>query len=188
MPYKQSAPLESLFDEAPLDLALLRAAERAQDRLMTLVKRYTPVSNDPGSAEKGRAPGTLRDSWQEGEVEILASGRLRVTVFTERPEAPHVEYPTRPHLITPRADRAPASVVSTQQPRGDASEETPTPALRFYVDGRVVYAREVMHPGTQGSFMMHRAIDQMRLELPRILGAELRRAYSVRGRAEASVL
>lgn len=159
MPYVADRTIESLFDGAAVDVLLLRLADRMADRLLELVERYTPKGEGVD-----RPAGTLAESWEKGPVILLKDGRVTVTVFTRREEAPHVEYPTRPHVIRPRADRAPASVIRTGQPRGDETDATPSPALAFYVDGRLVFAREVFHPGTQGSFMMRRAIEQVSRE------------------------
>ena len=52
----------------------------------------------------------------------------RITLVQTHPLFVVVEYPTRPHTITPRNGRY----------------------LRFVVNGRVVFARAVRHPGTKG--------------------------------------
>lgn len=164
MPYVSSAPLESLFDSEPVDRVTRRTAERAQDLLLRTVRKFTPVDHRSDEERKGLPKGALKDSWEKGPIEYRADGRVVVTVFTRRLEAPHVEYPTRPHLIEPKANRGAASVISTRGPRGDSSSSTPEPALRFYNDGQVVFAKAVMHPGTQGSFMMHRAVEVVERE------------------------
>lgn len=180
MGYTQDRPLEELFDSAPLDRVTRRTAERAQELLLKTVIRFTPVDRSPESERGGRPAHALKDSWEKGPVEYRADGRVVVTVLTNRPEAPHVEYPTRPHRIEPRRDRAPASTVATQRPRGDRRRGTPEPHLRFLMAGRVVYARFVLHPGTQGSFMMHRAVALVEREWPVIARAEMEQMHNRR--------
>lgn len=51
-----------------------------------------------------------------------------------------VEYPTRPHIIRARGDGM----------------------LRFRVGGRIVYAKQVRHPGTQAQPFMRPALFQVR--------------------------
>lgn len=159
MSYTATGSVADLFDAAPIELAARRIAERCQERLLELVKEYTPVAQLPDGQERsdwlrgrgGRKPGTLKESWEKGEIEVLSHGRYRVTVLTEDAIAKYVEYPTRPHII--RARRA--------------------KALRFYQNGELRVVHSVQHPGTEGSFMMMRALDQLRVEWQRIGREEL---------------
>jgi hypothetical protein len=110
---------------------------------------------------RGRMPGTLKASWRTGDLErrrtVTGDEGTAIESYTEDPVAPHVEWPTRPHLIGPRADRAPASVVATGRPRRMGGD--PRAAVRFINRfGQVVYAHEVWHPGTQGTHMMRDAL------------------------------
>lgn len=83
--------------------------------------------------------------------------RFGIDSYTEDPVAPHVEWPTRPHLIRPRADRRAASVLATGKPRRSGGD--PQAALAWLGPGGVtIFAREVHHPGTQGSHMMRDAL------------------------------
>lgn len=74
----------------------------------------------------------------------LASGIRRGGTGLQRyvtvgaPYAAYVEYGTRPHVIYPRRARA----------------------LRFVVDGEVVYAKYVHHPGFPGRHFMRESIDR----------------------------
>lgn len=146
---------------------MTRMTEEVGELLTEEVTRRTPVADlPPGVTEKmrGRAPGTLKESWETGPVERRRSptgteGRA-VESYTMDPIAPHVEWPTRPHAIRPRLDRAPASVVATGRPRRMGGD--PQAALRFVnAFGRVVYANEVWHPGTQGTHMMRDALAEI---------------------------
>lgn len=146
--------IEALYDDTDesIDLFVVRAADRVADRLHELVTDLTPMSDDPFREFPGRLPGTLKRSWEKGEVEMFRDGRVRVTVETFDPVAPHVEWDTSPHLI--RARRA--------------------AALRFYSPlGELVFAKVVNHPGTTGQHMMARALDRLQAELPAILRQEM---------------
>lgn len=158
MSYRATRSVADLFDAAPLEMAARRIAKRCQERLLELVREYTPVAEAPEGADvedwldrRVRAPGTLRDSWEEGEIEVMSHGRIRVSVLTRDEVAPHVEYPTKPHVI--RARRV--------------------SYLRFWMGGEVVYRRAVFHPGTEGAFMMGRALAQLRREWELIARREL---------------
>lgn len=145
--------LTDLVDDVDITDDAIRAARRVGDRLLELVRRYTPVADpDPRDDRGGRVPGTLRESWEVLEPEVTVRGNVTVTVRTLDPVAPHVEYPTRPHIIRPR------------RPGG---------RLRFYADGHLVFAMEVHHPGTKGSFMMTRALAEVSVEWRAIARREL---------------
>lgn len=136
----------------PLDLGIRRFGERATtevgEDLRSRVKRATPIAKPDAAtiasysspsawkSARGRVPGTLKESWQVGEVTMVRQGtgaRFRVPVFTMDPVAPHVEWDTVPHLIVPRR---PGGVLTV-----------PT---RF----GMVFAKVVHHPGTRGVHMM----------------------------------
>lgn len=167
MGYSATAPLEAMFDAAPLERSCRRIAERSLELLHSEVKRRTPVGKlPPGVTAKmvGRVPGTLKESWQTSGVDVGVSpggtARFSGEEYTLDPIGPHVEWPTRPHVIRPRLDREPASVVATRRPR--RSGHDPMARLRFVsMGGRVVYAREVHHPGTQGTHMMRDALAEV---------------------------
>lgn len=167
--------LTELVDEWAEELPHVarRIAERVEERFLELVRDFTPMSDDPFRQFPGRLPGTLKRSW-EAETELLSEGRLRVTVETHDPVAPHVEYPTRPHIIRPRPERAAA-----------AAAEGRVAMLRFYDrdTGRVVFRHEVHHPGTAGAYMMHRALIELAAEWQRIAREEIEAWSSGRSRA-----
>lgn len=135
-----------------------RTTGRVGDLLLERTRAHTPVAKPPPGAAaewleaRKRAPGTLKDSWLVGEVTVKADGTTyTVPVYTLDPIAPHVEWPTMPHLILPR------------RPGG---------WLRFWDRfGGVVFARLVHHPGTHGSFMLTTALAEIALEWQAI-GAE----------------
>lgn len=164
MPYVANAPLDALFDKGPMVKTVTRITGRVGDLLTDTVRRKTPIADLPPGVTpemRGRVPGTLKASWYTGDVEKIPSrtgGEARaVESLTDDPVAPHVEYPTRPHLIRPRLDRAPATVLATGKPRKMGGD--PQAALRFInAFGRVVYAHEIWHPGTQGTHMMRDAL------------------------------
>lgn len=82
-------------------------------------------------------------------LRIEPRGRLERHVVmggARAPHAPYVEHGTRPHLIRPRRARA----------------------LRFEVDGEIIYARLVHHPGTSPMEVMARAAEEALKELPGI--------------------
>ncbi|MCA1571148.1 MAG: hypothetical protein LC798_12695 [Chloroflexi bacterium] len=164
--------ITDLFDEGPLDLAARRMAEAVQEYLLDTVREYTPVGETPPGvsaedfrdARGGRRPGTLRDSWEEGEIEVITTTRIRVSVLTRDPVAPYVEYPTRPHVIRPTSPR----VV-------DEDGTVHGGILRFWnrATGQMVFAAEVHHPGTEGSYMMTQAIQDTARFWPEIVRDEL---------------
>lgn len=152
-----------LADLAPaLDRGVRRfgrqATRKVGDDLRRRVRRHTPTAK-PGAPEivasygssgawirarGGRRPGTLKTSWQVTDVRVLVryAGGLRyaVIVYTLDPVAPHVEYPTKPHRIR------------AKKPGG---------ALTIPTRQGMVLRREVHHPGTQGSYMMARALQEV---------------------------
>jgi hypothetical protein len=163
MPYSSNAPLQQLFDPAPARRASHRLADDATGLLKDRVTDRTPVAGVPSSlsvtafaGRRGRMPGTLKKSWEQHAVVegTNASGTPRFSgeVDTQDPIAELVEYPTRPHVIRPRKDRAPASVKETGKARGTVKDGRA--ALMWFGPGGMVFAREVQHPGTQGSYMM----------------------------------
>jgi hypothetical protein len=172
VPLIQQTPLNALFDPKPMERSATRMAKAVGDLLHDEVVRRTPIATLPPGVTalmRGRVPGTLRESWKTSEVE--GGGKLKplnkaqvdkraVEEYTEDPIGPLVEWPTKPHVIRPRIDRAPASVVATGKPRGTVQDGR---AHLRYVNrfGRVVYAKEVHHPGTQGVHMMRDALAEV---------------------------
>jgi len=84
----------------------------------------------------GRLKRSIRIVEGAGSYMVLMGGR-------EAPYAKFIEYGARPHII--RARRA--------------------MALRFEVDGDVVYAKYVRHPGIRAQRILARAVDESLREL-----------------------
>lgn len=147
-----------------VDRYATRTTEKVGEELRKRVRRRTPVAPKDklpvrasyGSmgawiaARGGRVPGTLKESWQVGEVEVIFSGtgeRRRIAVYTLDPVAPHVEWDTMPHLIVPKK---PGGVLTIPTRRG------------------MVFATAVHHPGTRGVHMMATALAEVAIEWQRI--------------------
>jgi hypothetical protein len=155
--YRASGKLADFGLSEPMEAAAMRTAERVGQDLLERVKGHTPIAKPPPGHEaewlaaRKRLPGTLRDSWKCGEVEVVNNGRTyTIDVYTNDRVAPDVEWPTRPHMIAP----APGSM------------------LRFWTSaGETVFARIVHHPGTQGSYMLTTSIAEVAVAWQQI-GAE----------------
>lgn len=186
MGYSADGSLRDLFPEEPVRRAARRIAEGGRDLLRIRAAQRTPVSKPtPGHSPEQhlrdrnyRPPGKMRESWKdEPVIESKAPGgtpRFGADVFNTDPNAIHVEYPTRPHMIRPRADRAPATVLSTKKPRGTVADgrarlRVPMPG------GGYAFPEEVMHPGTQGVYMMRNALTDVRGSWEREVGAPVLR-------------
>jgi hypothetical protein len=132
--------------------AMLEAARRTTERvgqdLLQRTVEKTPIAKPPpGHADewlisRHRTPGTLRASWQVGEVTLSSGGRVfEVPVFTNDRIAPYVEWPTMPHIIVPR---------------------DPAKMLRFWNGlGQTIYASIVHHTGTRGTYMLTTALAEV---------------------------
>lgn len=153
MPFVSPFPLEDMIDVDAAGRATRRIADAGGDELQKRTKRLTPVGSAVDPNRRGRVPGTARDSIRSGPVlKIRRAGveGYAKEVFTEDPVFPFIEWNTKPHIIRPRADRAPATVIATGRPRrlGDDPEAAVT---WLEIGGRRVFAREVHHPGTRGA-------------------------------------
>jgi hypothetical protein len=164
MGYTASGKLERFGELKPMRDALERTTERVGEQLLERAQAHTPIAKPPPGvavaewerARGGRKPGTLRRSWQVGRVTLEADGTTyTVPVFTLDRIAPHVEWPTVPHIIVPR------------NPRG---------WLRFWDRyGKTIYAQIVHHPGTHGSYMLTTALAEIALEWQAIGAEEMQR-------------
>jgi hypothetical protein len=160
MGYTANAEIQDLFDTKPLIEATRRIAKGTADLLHDEVVRRTPIAKPPPgmggtsfAASRGRTPGALRRAWRTGDVvpTMAPTGGLRQVVeeFNDDEVFDLVEYDTRPHIIRPRKDRAPASVLASGRPRLPGSD--PRASLAWPgAGGRTIFAREVHHPGTTG--------------------------------------
>lgn len=157
MGYHEEGDLEDLFRPDTASRCARRITERVGERLQLRVKEFTPLALPPPNVSAGewirsrggRVPGHLRDSWRVSSVDRvrfdLHGEEYEVEVYTLDPIAPHVEYPTQPHVITPR---------------------DPDGWLRWWDrrTGQIRFARIVHHPGTHGTYMMQRALAALRVE------------------------
>lgn len=171
MGYSANSPLDALFRPGPLRRSARRITKRSVEAIRDGARRRSPVAPIPEgltpsqfAGGRGRTPGTLKASWYSTDVDesVSAAGtpRFGADALTDDPIAPHVEWPTRPHLIRPRLDRAAASVLETGKARRGGGD--PQAALRYISrTGRVVFAREVHHPGTQGQHMMRDSLAEV---------------------------
>lgn len=176
MPFLASRPLERMLDPTAVPKAGRAMTRKAGRTLRHDTAALTPVHvPEPGADPRLRKPGTLKRSIKAEAVRahVGATGAKgwRVRVFTDDPIAPYVEWSTRPHVIRPRADRAPASVTATGRARG--TRQDGRAALRFVVGGRVVYAKVVHHPGTRGEHMFARAAAILDVNVHRMFSPEL---------------
>jgi hypothetical protein len=153
VPFESRIPLEDHLNELAAGRCARGIADAAGDRLQANIKHLTPIGNplDPNRSA-GRPPGTARESVERSAVEdfIGPGGRgYRVLALTRDPIFPYIEWNTRPHIIRPRLDRAPATTIATRRPRRLGND--PQAAVTWIGrGGRRVFAHEVHHPGTRG--------------------------------------
>ena len=119
------------------DDAVRELADAGAERMLQRVREFTPVDE---SADPGRPPGTLRDSWRRMSARRTAVRGHRAyeaQVLSADPAARWVERGVTPHLITPK----------------------PGGRLRFKLatGGAWVTARVVRHPGTRPQYPLLRA-------------------------------
>jgi hypothetical protein len=150
MGYEADGKLEDFFHPEPMIECARRTTERVGADLKDRVAHHTPVAKPPSGsvaaeweAARKRIPGTLKESWQIGEVTVTSNGaRLTIPVFTDDPVAPYVEWDTQPHLIVPK--------------------DQLTGVLRYWdTSGNIVFAQVVHHPGTKGAHMMATALTEV---------------------------
>ena len=104
------------------------------------VEEYIVREVADSALSHARALTPVRSGRLRGSLRIEAHGGTELHVVmggSRAPYAPYVEYGTRPHVIRPRRAEA----------------------LRFEIEGDMVYARLVHHPGTRPMEIMARAAD-----------------------------
>jgi hypothetical protein len=163
MGYNADGKLENFGRPELLLEAQRRTVERVVEILHERTREHTPIAKPPPNvnleewmkSRHGRLPGTLKESWKVGELEVLENGSLmRMDVYTNDEIAPYVEYPTMPHIIMPRAGGM----------------------LRFWDQfGHTVYATIVHHTGTKGTFMLTTALGEIAALWQEIGAEELER-------------
>lgn len=108
---------------------LIRLLERLRGLRDLLTRELASIAAEYARENAPRRSGRLRRSIgvrrARGGYEVYMGG-------SEAPYAGYVEYGTRPHLIRARRARA----------------------LRFELDGELVYVRYVRHPGTRPRLIM----------------------------------
>ena len=125
--------------EARQKLRLLRTEVSSKSRV-----RLAALAGAFVEKAKQLAPvetGRLRNS-----IVMQGEGSFKIVAEAKAPYAGFVEYGTRPHEIRPRRRRF----------------------LRFTVDGKVVYATRVHHPGTSPKPYWRPALEHAAEKLPEI--------------------
>ena len=143
MPYV-GGTLAPLFAVEPVEVTMVRLADRGGERMVELTKENTPVDTRQ-----------LRNSWYQRRLRRVRRGRLtgwESGVATDEDYAPHVEHGTglwgpehRRYLILPKR---PGGSLRWRDPR----------------TGRVIFARAVMHPGSPGQHMVQIAAGALEIE------------------------
>ena len=109
-----------------------------------MVESTTGVQNDAKKVRPNsfkNQTGTLRRSIQK-KVE----GANRGIVYTDEKYAPYVEFGTKPHVITPKNRKM----------------------LAFKVNGKVIFAKKVNHPGTRAYNYMRDAFNENKQKIQNI--------------------
>lgn len=127
--------------EGPVGLHIAKLARRC-----TRTAKQNANVSPAGDVEAGRPPGYMRARirWDRGRDVIGVYADISSPARTARDNAPYglfVEVGTRAHVIRPK------------RPNG---------WLRFMVDGRIVFAKIVHHPGTRPYAYLRRALYSLR--------------------------
>lgn len=149
MPYV-GGKVTSFFDEGAQTVtreATRRLTDRTGGKLKDMVTEHTPVKT-----------GKLAKSWKQTPAVEQGDGYM-TEVGTDVDYAPYVENGTglygpkhAKYLIKPRA---------------------PGGTLRFVVDGKVVFAKYVWHPGSPGAYMMAKSLNELDAVVETGLGTDL---------------
>lgn len=138
--YEFNPPLGQLTDELRrgLERGLLRAALHVE-----------------GAAKDNVTPFTRTGRLRSSITHALDAGKLTATIGTKVSYAPHVEFGTRPHTITPKRGKV-LAFPSGRTGTGRGS-------------GSTVFAKSVKHPGFKGHRYMQRALESSRNEVIALL-------------------
>lgn len=178
--YSANMPIQGLYRVERLERACREITEGMRDLLHKEVVKRTPVALAPEGmssrlfgTKRGRLPGTLVKNWRSGPVLEGASGtgikRFSANEMNDDPVFEFVEWSTKPHWIRPRKDRGAASVLATGKAR--KSGRDPAASLAWMgPGGRLVFAREVFHPGTQGVHMTRDGLAATAVKWPKEVG------------------
>jgi len=137
--------------EVSYNVKAVEVFSRIYDRLKHFNKRFIDEAGrlliSLIREEAPKKTGFLRES-----VRILDKGVKHVSVGPTAPYAIFVELGTKAHEILPRKAQA----------------------LRFWIDGEIVFAKRVWHPGFPGKRYIQAAYEKAREQLPKLAEKILR--------------
>jgi len=134
------------LENAPRIIELLKRMRGIKDALASELARLAgEYAREKAPVRSGRLKRSISVRRTRCGYEVCMGG-------SEAPYAGYVEYGTRPHLIRARRARA----------------------LRFELDGDLVYVRYVRHPGTRPGLIMASAMAEASRNLDKIIDRVLR--------------
>lgn len=105
------------------------------------------------------------------KLDYASHQRASASFVNTDPKARFVEYPTRAHVIRPKAGHGFVGPLRRGQSRRAITDiGTHRVALRFRIGGRVIFRRKVFHPGTPGFPFMRPAAKPAAEELHKSMG------------------
>lgn len=119
------------IDEGTLNAYVMRRAE-------VFAKGFVRVTANTAKALAPVRTGRLKASIQPDPVRRVGPWRIDTGISATAPYAAPVHEGARPHVIRPRHARA----------------------LRFEVEGRVVFAQRVRHPGNRPNRFLSQAVER----------------------------
>lgn len=132
--YTSRQTLPDLFDGGPSKRALREMARHGGDRMLEYTVMNTPIDS-----------GNLRTSWRQKRVTVAMTGAGQIGyesgVETSVEYAPYVEEGT--------GEWGPHHAKYRIRAKGKAAGGADF--LRFVIDGKVIFAKEVWHPGSPGA-------------------------------------
>jgi hypothetical protein len=149
-----------------LSVTIDKASEnKVRLRLASITKEMRPVLRQGVNASAIYVASSIKRDYLSGDPVHVRTGNLRRAVFSrmaddltgvvgvgrEAPYGPAVNYGSRPHVIT--AVRA--------------------KALRLVIGGQVMFCRSVMHPGTQPTMFVEKALKAAVPKIREIMEARL---------------
>lgn len=113
---------------------------RLEKPIRRLLEKAADFAEETMKKKAPKRTGRLRRSIRK------RVGRFEAEIGPTVPYAVYVEYGTRPHIIRPVRARA----------------------LRFEVEGEVVFARLVRHPGTKPQRFIRETAEELQSQIPRL--------------------